>query len=133
MPTPGISAPSDGRVAILDSWLESNRNTDARVDLHRLEPRAAFANTSWFQGEQYLPGGGRNRNAHYDPRGVMVDGARRNNGTVNKAAAYGFINGCLRNEAAPLQERYNCGQMHPCRFRYVYARNTTARGIKIHS
>ena len=130
MATPGISAPTDGRVAIDDAWLVDNAlNPAAVIDCEKLLPREAFANTVVIDGLRYLPGAGRGNNAHFDPRAVMVTD------DTDGAATQGTIRGCLRNERinAPTAEAYTFGSLHPVRYRYIYAMGTSARGIRIHS
>jgi hypothetical protein len=124
MATPGISAPTDGRLRISDDYLVANAaNANAVIDVEKMTPIAAFE----FCGDARRDG----NNIHFAPRGIHVD-----YGTVDQAdplGQYAVVNGCLRNESRPMLERLTCGQTHPNRYKFIYPMGTTARGIKIHA
>ena len=131
MATPGISAPTTGRVRLSDDFLEANYGDKSVViDLHLLTPIEAFSHTSMRA---------RGNNNTVNPTGVLIDAARGGGGQgvdpVDLTATQGSINGCLVDEPVndPMPESYACRSLHPCRYRYVYPYQTTARGIKFHS
>lgn len=135
MATPGINAGTDGRLTIRDAFLEANRNNPAVViDCITMTPRDAFDNVVTFDGADHIVAGGKGNNAHFEPRGISIDGDRSNEGGVDLTADSGLVNGCLRNErnGCEVVQRLMCGVTHPNRYRAIYPHHTTARGIKIH-
>jgi hypothetical protein len=127
MAGPGIVAASTGRLLISDTWLEEMReDTAAVIDLQKMTPTAAFLNRSTRA---------RGNLGNFHASGISIDGARTDAGGADYTAASGVINGCLRDEPQPQpqEESYNCRQVYPERFMYIYANQTTARGIHVHS
>lgn len=125
MAGPGITAGSAARLRIDDDYLHTNRNDQSVViDVWKRTPAAAFsAGTT-------APRTGQGR---FDTRGISVDGDEgQGAGTPDWTAAYGFIRGQENDDPEAMQQKFNSGIVHPCRFRYIYPYGTTARGINIH-
>jgi hypothetical protein len=134
MATPGISAPTTGRVKLSDDFLEANRgDAGIVIDLYQLTPQEAFVH------------GGSNCRARvqmgkFRPTGLLIDGDRDGGGgqeepSVDLTATAGQINGVLfdENPSEPVSENYATHVVHPVRYRYILPYGTTARGIKFHS
>lgn len=130
MATPGISAPTTGRVRLSDEFLENNYgNPSVVIDLHLLTPVEAFSHVSMRA---------RGNNNTVNPTGVLMDAARSGDPQaepVDETATRATINGCFVDEPQndPMEEAYGCRVLYPVRYRYVYPYQTTARGIKFHS
>ena len=128
MATSGISAPAEGRVKIRDSYLEAHYKDGsgtADIDIYRLTPAEAFE----FVQVPRTGGAGM-----MEPRGISVNGAIDSDENTDLTATSGIVYGRYKNDPDnqnPLDERFSCGITHPCRFKMIRPRNTTARGIII--
>lgn len=136
MALPGISAGSDGRVLILDSYLDAHvADGSVVIDVVTMTPREAFANTGVIGGRLFMDGVAKSGvNAHFEPRGISMDGDGDGQ-AIDLTADTAIVRGCLRNETRemPMSQRYACSITHANRYRFIYPMGTTARGIKIHA
>ena len=127
MALPGISAPAEGRAMISDDYLDDNAgSTGAKADIDSLNltPAEAFVNTQFPKtGASGLT----------EPRGLSINAALDSSENPDLTATSGNVNGRYKNDPAgnEMVERFACGITHPCRFRMIRPRNTTARGIII--
>lgn len=101
--------PAESHVRVDDTWLNNYGTTDAYVDARDLDS----TNT-----------GRRQR-----PRGVSID-RNSSDATATTAVVKGVLWGENHNQA----DVYTLalGVVHPLSFKYVYAKQTTGRGIKIY-
>ena len=127
----GISAPAEGRVKIVDAFLDANRDDkDVVIDIQKLTPPEAFENVN-------LPGSG--SDGEFCSRGISIGNARVASQTNEKGysydatSSYATINGCLNNDplTSPMTERFSLFVTHPVRFRYIYPYFTNARDIVV--
>jgi hypothetical protein len=108
---------------ISDAFLDEHKDeTGNEIDCFMLTPSAAFEHVN-------VPKKG--------PAGIFLSRAVSiNAGTTNSAldysAAYAAINGKEVDDPEPMTQYFALQIMHPQRFRYIYPRHTTARGIILH-
>lgn len=124
--TPGISAPGEIRLRIRDSWLDDNANNEnAIADIVSMTPVAAFDTIN-------IPRTG--INAKFEPRGVSISAAIPDEGgSASYTATYSWIRGEYKSDRPghPYRETHSLHITHPCRYRRIYAKGTTARNIII--
>ena len=124
MPGAAGYSQSQGRVKIKDSFLEAHKNEFGNeIDLLMLTPVAAFENT---QVPKIGP------NGSFIPRGISIDGKDDGAGGADWTATVANINGKEMNDPDQIQEMFATHITHGNRFRCIYPRHTTARGIIIH-
>ena len=123
MADPGITSQSEGRVMLSDTFLDEHKNeTGNEIDCFMLTPEAAFENTKM---PRKGPGG------VFFPRGISINGAL-SDGAIDYTADSAKINGKEFDDPEPMQEYFTLHAIHQNRFRFIYPRNTTARGIILH-
>jgi len=123
MLAPGITSQSEGRVMISDDFLDTHKSENGNgIDCYLLTPADAFV-------QPKVPK--RGIGGIFLSRMVSINGAVSGSG-IDYNADYAVINGKEPDDPDHMQQYFTLHQLHAQRFRFIYPKHTTARGIILH-